>query len=132
VRAPAWRNSQRRGGCPSRRKSGGRRHNKKVVGAIAHRASTTGEGEIPIRIGAQILRDSAGSGARPSFELAPDETGPELGDAESREPAWQQAHVRRAIEAAEEAGLRSYRIEITPEGTITIVVETPGDPARGS
>lgn len=35
---------------------------------------------------------------------------------------WRQADVKRAIAAAEKAGLPSYRIEIAPDGTITIVV----------
>ena len=38
---------------------------------------------------------------------------------------WRQADVKRAIGAAEQAGLSSYRIEIAPDGTITIVVGEP-------
>ncbi len=40
------------------------------------------------------------------------------------------ADVRRAIKAAEQAGLASYRVEIAPDGTIAIVVGPPEDTAR--
>lgn len=35
---------------------------------------------------------------------------------------WRDADLQRAIRAAEEAGLADYRVEIAPDGTITIVV----------
>ena len=42
---------------------------------------------------------------------------------------WRQADVKRAIGAAERAGLDSYRVEIAPDGTISIVVGmAPDDP----
>lgn len=41
--------------------------------------------------------------------------------------AWRESEVRRAISAAEKAGLRHYRVEIAPDGTIAIVVGTPPD-----
>ena len=47
-----------------------------------------------------------------------------------REGRWRQADVRRAITAAEKAGLRADRIEIAPDGTISIVVGMP-DEASG-
>jgi len=50
----------------------------------------------------------------PQEETGPGETG------------WRDEELRRAIAIAEEAGLKSYRIEIAPDGTITIFV---GDPA---
>ena len=40
---------------------------------------------------------------------------------------WRQADVKRAINAAEKAGLRAYRIEIGPDGTIAIVVGPPSE-----
>ena len=44
---------------------------------------------------------------------------------------WREAHVKRAIAAAEKARLRSYRVDITPDGTISIVVgATSKAPAR--
>lgn len=39
-----------------------------------------------------------------------------------RTRAWSEGHVRHAIAAARKAGLRNYRVEITPEGSIAIVV----------
>ena len=42
---------------------------------------------------------------------------------------WRQADVKRAIGAAQQTGLTKYRIEIGPDGTITIVVGEP--PADG-
>jgi hypothetical protein len=48
---------------------------------------------------------------------------PETGLADARRKArWRQADVKRAIGAAEQAGLRLYRVEIAPDGTISIVV----------
>ena len=35
---------------------------------------------------------------------------------------WRQSDVKRAIGAAEQAGLQHYRIEIAPDGTLAIVV----------
>ena len=40
-----------------------------------------------------------------------------------RKAAWRKADLKRAIGVAEEAGLKSYRIEIAPDGTITIIVD---------
>ena len=38
------------------------------------------------------------------------------------EARWCKADVERAIAAAEQAGLTAYRVEISPDGTIAIVV----------
>ena len=43
-------------------------------------------------------------------------------EGEASRKGWRQADVKRAIGAAEQAGLSSYRVEIAPDGTITIVV----------
>lgn len=43
------------------------------------------------------------------------------------EAGWRDEELRRAMVVAEEAGLKSYRIEIAPDGTITIFV---GDAAQ--
>jgi hypothetical protein len=57
----------------------------------------------------------------------PEDTPPDDGP---NPPRWLEADVERAIATAERAGLRGYRIEIAPDGTIAIVVgnlpETPG------
>ena len=42
---------------------------------------------------------------------------------------WREADLKRAILAAQEAGLRGYRIEIAPDGMITIVVGGAPDEA---
>ncbi len=47
--------------------------------------------------------------------------GPAKRDAQP-DAGWQDADLRRAIAIAQEAGLASYRIEIAPDGTITITV----------
>ena len=44
------------------------------------------------------------------------------------EPRWNDADLERAIAVAERAGLRGYRIEIAPDGTISIVVGSPEAP----
>jgi hypothetical protein len=43
-------------------------------------------------------------------------------DEPQRKPRWRQSDVKRAIVAAEQAGLRAYRVEVAPDGTISIVV----------
>lgn len=43
---------------------------------------------------------------------------------------WRQSDVKRAIDAAQKAELSSYRVEIAPDGTISIVVGIP--PQAGS
>jgi hypothetical protein len=46
---------------------------------------------------------------------------------ETPRTSWRQADVKRAIAAAEKAGLPTYRIEIAPNGTISIVVGVPSE-----
>lgn len=45
---------------------------------------------------------------------------------------WREADVKRALNAAEKARLRSYRIDIAPNGTISIVVGDVSKVARGN
>lgn len=46
---------------------------------------------------------------------------------------WREADIKRAISAAEKARLRSYRVDITADGTISIVVGAAAKaPARGN
>jgi hypothetical protein len=86
----------------------------------------------PFQIKSQALRQAQlGPGAAPDvFEARADrEESPSGGKGR-----WRQADVKRAIAAAEQAGLASYRIEIAPDGAIAIVVGDPADtadPARG-
>ncbi|WEK47946.1 MAG: hypothetical protein P0Y56_06520 [Candidatus Andeanibacterium colombiense] len=81
----------------------------------------------PIRIQAGCLRGSQQeieSGRSGAFSLSP-------ADLADKAPGgigeWLDADVDRAIAAAERAGLASYRVEIGPEGTITIVVGPSAD-----
>ena len=37
-------------------------------------------------------------------------------------PEWHEEDIARAIAIAREAGLESYRVEIAPDGTISIIV----------
>jgi hypothetical protein len=82
---------------------------------------------VPIRIQAQALRRRRNTTHDGAFALLPDDhlvrpEPPGVGE-------WQQADVKRAIDAAEEAGLSSYRIEIAPDGSISVIVGDPGDTA---
>lgn len=43
-------------------------------------------------------------------------------DRPPRKGNWRQADVKRALDAAQKAGLSSYRVEIAPDGTISIIV----------
>lgn len=67
------------------------------------------------------------------FALMPDDVVEDSNKDETRPRAhWRQSDVRRAIGAAQQAGLSVYRVEICPDGTISIVVgeasETAADP----
>jgi hypothetical protein len=97
------------------------------------RASTPGEGVAPIQIRAQVLRRRPGfayAGAGMAFPLVPDDPAAEAtGTAAQGTGQWKQADVKRAINAAEKAGLTSYRVEIAADGTISIIVGDPADTA---
>ena len=43
---------------------------------------------------------------------------------------WRQTDIKRMIAAAQQAGLESYRVEVAPDGTLAIIVGTPGDTAQ--
>ena len=101
----------------------------KGMAPIAIRAANPGGREVPIQVRAEALRkwsDSAeakrvmaGLGLMPDAnDTGPDGDGPPQVD-------WLEEDVKRAIAAAEEAGLQSYRVEISPDGTIAIVVPAP-------
>lgn len=67
------------------------------------------------------------------FAMMPDQAAtPSTKDQTHRKAQWRQSDVKRAIAAAEQAGLRLYRVEIALDGTISIVVgapsETPASP----
>lgn len=47
----------------------------------------------------------------------------------SGKAGWRQSDVKRLIAAAQQAELASYRIEIAPDGTLSVVVGCPADTA---
>lgn len=102
---------------------------------IATRVSI-GKGRAgPIQIHAQVLRqrqDLTPKGVPTGFAPMPDDdAAARLGnDAPPRPAGWRQADLKRAIAAAEQAGLRAYRVEVAPDGTIAIVVG-PAEAASG-
>jgi hypothetical protein len=42
---------------------------------------------------------------------------------------WRQSDLKRAIAAAEKAGLQAYRVDVSPDGTISIIVGAPEETA---
>ncbi|MXO89115.1 hypothetical protein [Alteraurantiacibacter aestuarii] len=56
---------------------------------------------------------------------------PEVGCAQGQ-GVFTQVDVQRAISAARDAGLRDYRVEIAPDGTIAIVVGAAARAADGT
>lgn len=87
-----------------------------------------GSQKRPIEIQAQILRHvAAPTGAIWGFVDMPEEAEGSNKDVD-RQP-WREKDLQRALAVAEEAGLKAYRVDIAPDGTISIVVgayvETP-------
>jgi hypothetical protein len=85
------------------------------------------EGQMAaIQIQAEILRRyEARTLRRPiaGFALLPEDPATGSGESEQRRRTeWQKADLKRAIEVAKEAGLQSFRVEIAPDGTISLVV----------
>lgn len=81
----------------------------------------------PIRIQAQALRRkkaAAQADAMGAFPIVLDDP-----DEPPKKKTWRQADVKRAIAAAEEAGLSSYRVEVASDGTISVIVGDPADTA---
>lgn len=82
------------------------------------------KGRKLIQIRAEILRSwkpSALFGGQQEFANMADDPAIEPHE-DSVETGWRDEDLKRAIAVAEEAGLTSYRIEIAPDGTITIYV----------
>ena len=87
---------------------------------------------VPVKIKAQALRRPQpaplATNALTAFPIVPDGSASHSGEAAPQLKAhWRQADVKRAIVAAEQAGLEAYRVEIAPDGTLAIIV---GDPAE--
>jgi hypothetical protein len=85
----------------------------------------------PIQIRAEVLRGwkpSTPFDARWDFATMTDNPAIDPKDDTTQiEAGWRDEDLKRAIAVAEQAGLKSYRIDITPDGTISIIV---GDPAQ--
>lgn len=106
-----------------------------VARLIAKRASKSGRAKRPIQVRAQVLRGLPTRGNATFGFFLPAEDPQPIAEGRSRSPHGRQSDVRRAVAAAEEAGLQDYRIEIAPDGTIAIVVggrEGTDDPICGS
>src|SRR5690606_10219862 len=94
------------------------------------RASRRGGGEAtPIHIQAQFLREGracAPAGPLSGFAITLDDEALRLSEGAPRgRTSWRQRDLERAIGAAQEAGVAFYRVEIAPDGTISIVVGEP-------
>jgi hypothetical protein len=89
------------------------------------------KGHQPIQIQSAALRDwkasapcGGGKGLPMTFDIAAAFATEDLSDLDGH---WREEDVRRAIDVAAEAGLQNYRVEIAPDGMISLVV---GDCAR--
>lgn len=97
---------------------------------MATRVSAHKGGAAPIQIRAQVLRERPSfppPGPMSGFAIAPHPDAPSPVKAGARKGNWREKDLERAIGAAKEAGLTSYRVEISPDGTISIVVGGPAD-----
>lgn len=92
---------------------------------MATRISADEGDKAPFRIKARFLSDRQvfASGPMSGFMA----TGEDLPDdrAEQDRRDWREQDLKRAISVAEEAGLTSYRVEIAPDGAISIIVGEP-------
>ena len=87
------------------------------------------------QIRSQALRQAnafAPPGPMLGFGQLPDSTGTESSMGEGGRKAWRASDVTRAIRAAEKAGLSTYRVEIAPDGTISIVAGPTAETASDS
>lgn len=76
-----------------------------------------------IQVRAEVLRHvTIPLGAMSGFPLMADESASPEMDPFRTGQDWRESDLKRAIAVAEEAGLRAYRVEIAPDGTITIIV----------
>jgi hypothetical protein len=81
----------------------------------------------PFHVKAQVLRKAQlePKAALGTFDARVAEGDPISPTGSAGRGRWRQSDVKRALAAAEQAGLSSYRVEVAPDGTISIVV---GDP----
>ena len=82
----------------------------------------------PFHIKAQILRQSQlePASALAVFDPRAGQGSPLSDETQaSGKRQWRQSDVKRMIAAAEQAGLQSYRIELAPDGALSIIVGAP-------
>lgn len=98
-----------------------------MVGSIFAKALTLFAGWFPgerkpVQVRADILRGWEPPPLQPGRRgFAPLAQGEGSG-AMQGDTAWRDADLKRAIRIAERSGLKAYRIEIAPDGTIAIMV----------
>lgn len=96
---------------------------------MAARASMGGDDADSVQVRSQFLRDNPpveANGPISGFSIVPE--GEPLNSAPGasrRHPPSIEGDVKRAVDAANEAGLSAYRVEIDPDGTISLVVGMP-------
>jgi len=81
---------------------------------------------VAIQIQAQSLRQSRYAARTVGFGPLGFATGGAVASVETATD-WEQSDVERAIAAAQDAELRSYRVEISPKGAISIIVGAPSE-----
>ena len=91
-------------------------------------ATPVSKGHKPIQVRADVLRHwEMPLDAMRGFAMLPNDPTP---DPQVDQPPsavdWRDADLKRAIAAAEEAGLKNYRAEVAPDGTISIIVGEAG------
>lgn len=79
----------------------------------------------PIQVRADVLARMEALSTNPLWTTLTASSGDAEPEKPSDETGWHEGDLKRAIEVAEQAGLTSYRVEIAPDGTISIIVGTP-------
>lgn len=85
-----------------------------------------------LHIRSQELQSLALTGHRVTsgFSAFPIESVASAPEAPTRKHSWREVDLRRALVAARRAKLRNYRVEVAPDGTISIVVTGTNRTAR--
>ena len=103
--------------------------------AIATWDSDRGRETNPIQVKAQVLRGLQGFGdpgaSAASMIMPEDSAFDSAPDEPSARRDWRDADLQRALAAAQLAGLGAFRVEIAPDGTISIVVGQAGETVAG-
>ncbi len=90
-------------------------------------AKTRSRGRKPIQIRAEALEQvelvSPFPAPEGSGRMADDPSKKAKQEGAPVEGEWDEADLKRAIEAAEQSNLQGYRVEIAPDGTMKIVIK---------